>query len=135
MKSCDHYLPIEMEPDLRHDHWTSLLSIPRKIWYGTNLVAVLVIAWLSSSLWHFQLKPGSQYYGGPGDGFFFLLFLLLPWLIFTTLNVVLFGRDLLVRRKRNILLTQCAVILIWAAVAGLLFFLIRTPEGVKYMGS
>ncbi len=135
MKSCDHYLPIEMEPDLRHDHWTSLLSMPRKIWYGTNLVAVLVIAWLSSSQWHIQLKPGSEYYGGPGDGLYFMFFLFLPWLIFTFLNVALLIRDLLVRRKRIILLTQCSAILIWIVLAWLLFFLIRAPEGVKYMGS
>ncbi len=135
MSSSSHYLPIEMEPHLPHDHWTSLLSIQGKIWYGINLVALGVILWLSSSLWHFQLKPGTQYSGGPGDGLYFMFFLLLPWLIFTFLNVALLVRDLLVRRKGAILLTQCGAILIWAALAWLLFFLIHAPEGVKYMGS
>jgi hypothetical protein len=124
-----------MGPDRQHDPLISLISIPRKFWYATTLVALVSLVWLSEPLWRFQLEPGTNYYGGPGDGLYFMFFLFLPWLVIMFLNVAFLIRDILLKRKATILFTQSAAVLIWAGLAWLLLFLTQAPEGVKYLGS
>jgi hypothetical protein len=78
-----------MDPDVPNASWFGKLSLVRRNWYGMNVLGLMAILGLSKPLWLFHLKPGTQHSGGPGDGLYFLFFMLAPWLFFTFLNVVL----------------------------------------------
>src|SRR5690606_4134374 len=71
------------------------MTISRKaLWYGVNLAAMGCIAWNSSSLWHFHLKPGDLHSSGPGEGFYFFFLVMIPWLLFLGVNIILLIRRL-----------------------------------------
>ena len=98
------------------------------------MLALIAIICLSNPLWQIQLRRGTLHWTGPLDDLIFGFFILLPWLFFTSLNVVFLIRDLFARRKAVILLIQCVALLIWAAMNWHILFLVRAPEGVEYMG-
>ena len=135
MTSRFFYLSNAMDPDVPPAHWCGQLSLVRRIWYGTNVIALLALLGLSKPLWLFHPTPGTLHSGGPGDGLYFLFFMLAPWLSFTFLNVVLLLKDLFSRPKSSKLLIQFIALIAWVAVALLLSYLLRAPEGVTTMGS
>jgi hypothetical protein len=129
------YLSNALVPAVPPANWFGKPSLVRRIWYGTNVLGLIALVGLSKPLWLFDLKPGTQHWGGPGDGLYFLFFILAPWLFFTFLNVVVLINDLISRPQRSTMLIRSGALIAWAAVAVLLSYLLRAPEGVTLMGS
>lgn len=124
-----------MDPAVPPGHWFGQLSLVRRIWYVTNILGFLAILGLSKPLWLFHLKPETQHWGGPGDGLYFLFFIIAPWFVFTFLNVVVLIKDFISRPQRSTMLIQFGALIAWVAMALLLSYLLRAPEGVTLMGS
>lgn len=114
---------------------------PRQVWLLVNCIAMVIHFILSKPLWLYHLEPGSMSWGGPGDGLYFFIMLLLPWLAFVLINLVilvgkvgmaLFGNDGL---RWMLVSVQVLILLGWLAVGVIEQRLSQVPEGVTRMGS
>lgn len=112
-------------------------SLPARRW----IVAGVTVAALAAHLWSWlPLRPivpphasaGSVVYGGPGDGLWLLLMVLVPWVCMQPINVCL--ACFCARSVKQAALIASLLLAVWLGTAALGGALTRCPAGVVCTG-